>query len=107
MNIILKRISDYIVHVADPDTIILFGSYAKGSNNLYSDIDLLLISEHTYQNRVILKQIQRFIHELSLKSDILIRKKSEVEMASLDPYSFLGSILKEGQVIYQKNTANV
>ena len=34
-----------IVDAFDPEEIILYGSYARGDNSLYSDIDLIIIAE--------------------------------------------------------------
>lgn len=44
MTSVLKKIISYIVYVAEPEKIILFGSYAYGRNDVYSDIDLLIIT---------------------------------------------------------------
>ncbi|WP_308993435.1 nucleotidyltransferase domain-containing protein [Mariniflexile litorale] len=101
-NKTLNRIINYIKIVADPESIILFGSFAKGNNNLHSDIDLLLIMEDVYFKNILVNQISHFISELSLRSDVLIHSKKEIEIANKDSFSFLGSIIKEGKIIYTK-----
>lgn len=40
-----NRIIDYIVNKYEPHTIILYGSYADGSNNINSDFDALVITD--------------------------------------------------------------
>lgn len=98
------KIIHYIKTVADPEAVILFGSFAKGKNTMHSDIDLVLIMDHVYLKQRLEHQISLYIGELSLKSDVLIRSKQEIEIAKSDPLSFLGSILKEGKIIYQKQS---
>ncbi len=41
----IREITETIVKVIDPDKIILFGSYAAGTPNENSDIDLLVIKD--------------------------------------------------------------
>ena len=53
----IKKIIDYIVHVTEPKEIILFGSMADGTANVYSDIDVLIISE----NDIIKKYTTHFL----------------------------------------------
>ena len=99
----LARITNYIIHLADPEMIILFGSQARGSGTVQSDIDLLVISENITGRKYIARQIEFFAGELSVKTDILIHNKEEIEKASQKPGSFLDSVHKEGKIIYKKN----
>ncbi|SRR5690606_37924287 len=99
----LKKIVGYLIKVAAPEKIILFGSMASGKQNVYSDIDLLVITNIIQEKKNMVDQITGFINELSLKSDVLIHSEVEIEKASMLPFSFLGSIVKEGKIIYQKS----
>ena len=47
----LAAIIDYVVYIAKPEKVLLFGSYARGDNNVYSDIDLLVITRHNYMKK--------------------------------------------------------
>lgn len=47
----MENVIEYLINRYDPDSIILYGSYADGSNNLGSDFDALLISDHAAQSR--------------------------------------------------------
>lgn len=102
INKTLHKIVNYIKIVADPERIILFGSFASGMNNLYSDIDLLLVVENVYKKKIVIRQIGNYISEMALKSDVLVHSKLEIEKANKDPFSFLGSIVKKGKIIYIK-----
>lgn len=47
----MENIVQYLVRKYDPDSIIVYGSYADGSHNLGSDFDALVISPHADQSR--------------------------------------------------------
>lgn len=99
----MQRILDFCIRLTDPESIILFGSYAKGTHNVFSDIDILIITQYKLHNRISTeRQIKLFIHELGLNSDVLIYDSNQFQKASKDPLSFLGSISKEGLLIYDK-----
>ncbi|HSH65922.1 MAG TPA: nucleotidyltransferase domain-containing protein [Bacteroidia bacterium] len=102
MNNTLQKIIAYTVQVADPDKLILFGSMSKGNITPNSDVDLLIISEDVYIKREIQKMIGIFCNEFSLKADILFYSAEEVEREQRKPHSFLGAILKDGKVVYEK-----
>lgn len=97
----ISRITDYIVQVADPDKIMLFGSIARGTYNQYSDIDLLIISDEKPTKDQISK-IKTFINELSVSADILIHSQSEIDVAVKISHSFLAGILKNAKTVYEK-----
>lgn len=45
----MEQIIKYITQKYSPPSIILYGSYANGTNNLNSDFDALIISRHHKQ----------------------------------------------------------
>lgn len=47
----MENIIQYLIQKYDPESIIVYGSYADGSHNLGSDFDALLISPHADQSR--------------------------------------------------------
>lgn len=46
----LQQIIDYLTQTYSPLSILLYGSYADGTNNLHSDFDALVISRHHAQH---------------------------------------------------------
>lgn len=99
----LTKIVAYAAHITEPESIILFGSYVKGKENIHSDIDLLIVTKQVFLKRKAERDIISFAKECSMKADVLIHTCDEVERASEDPFGFLNSILKEGIEIYKKN----
>jgi predicted nucleotidyltransferase len=102
MNNTLQKIIDYTIRVAEPDKIILFGSMAHGKITAHSDVDLLIISDHTHIKKELSKMIMTFCKELSLKTDVLIYSEKELELEKQKPDSFLGAICKDGKLMYAK-----
>ena len=102
----LNKIIDYAAAVSDADSIVLFGSMANGTDNIYSDIDLLIITGNAVMKRDIIALIKNFSAELSLKADVLVYSKLEIEKESETPYSFIRGILNSGRVVYGKSLDN-
>lgn len=97
----LSKIIGYAAGVAEPERIILFGSMACGNANVFSDIDLLIISENTLPKRETAAIITSYARELSLKVDVLIYSASEVEKERQKAHSFVGAILKSGKPVFE------
>lgn len=95
----LEKIIAYAAMVAEPEMIILFGSMADNKANIFSDVDLLIITSKT-EKRYVTSMIESFSKELSLKTDVLIYSKAEIEKEVLVPNSFLTGIVKAGKVVW-------
>lgn len=79
-------------------TVILFGSRAKGSEKEWSDIDLCIIAE-TASKRRLASELQTEI-ESELPIDIIVYTPSEWKECVKDETSFARKILTEGRVLY-------
>lgn len=102
METLLKKITDYVVHVADPEQIILFGSFASGRNNVHSDIDLLVITPHVYHRKALAGRVEHFIAGFSLHADVLVYTSEEVAGELRKPLSFVATAVREGKIIFKK-----
>lgn len=103
MEKIIDRIKNYIIHVAQPTEIILFGSVAEEKNNIYSDIDILIVTKYkALHNEHLARQIRAYIKEFSFESDIFIIDEDSFMNARNDPFSFMSITKKTGKIIYKK-----
>lgn len=102
----IEKIVDFAVRVAEPEMIILFGSMADERDNLFSDVDLLVISENTHIKEYVRSKIESYSSELSLQTDVLIYSRKEIENESQNSNSFITAVLKSGKVVYDR-TCNV
>ncbi|KAF0135131.1 MAG: DNA polymerase beta-like region [Candidatus Saganbacteria bacterium] len=101
---IKKLISQYIKSISQKipiNKVILFGSYATGNPNKYSDIDLAVISSK-FSEKTHLKDLKLLWTEAAkINSKIEPLPFSTEETKNTDSRSFLGNILKNGKVVYK------
>lgn len=98
----IAEITDRIATRFNPDRIILFGSYANGTQKVDSDLDLLIIQE---TDLPLLKrgfEIRMSLLGLMIPFDILIYTKSEFEREKENRFSFLSSAIKNSKVLYER-----
>ena len=95
---------------ADPYRIILFGSYAKGTADENSDIDMLVILDNddvakTYEERLKKKlYINRLVRSINYKIplDILVYSKEEYKIVKNYGNYFIDEIENTGRILYEK-----
>jgi predicted nucleotidyltransferase len=95
---------------SDPYRIILFGSYAKGTANENSDIDMVVILDNNdvaknYEERLQKKlYINRLVRTINYKIplDILVYSKEEYRIVKNCGNYFIDEIEKTGKILYEK-----
>lgn len=97
----IDKIVQYAVYVTEPEEIILFGSLANKTANVFSDVDILIISDMNKKEAV--SKIRNYVYQLSLKTDVLIYSRDEFEKQMNLPASFLKAVQKAGKTVYKKN----
>jgi predicted nucleotidyltransferase len=98
----IDKIIPLIVSLASPDQIILFGSYARGSNTDKSDVDLLIIKKGLKNGREIsgLLYMAFFENEIGIPVDLLtIDYDRYIELNNKIGYIYK-TIKEEGKIIY-------
>ena len=94
----------------DPYRIVLFGSYALGTEDSESDIDLLVILDseavaQTYEERMEKRLMVRdSIQEINRRVpiDLVVYTKGEYEFLQEHGTSFLKEIQSSGRTLYEK-----
>jgi predicted nucleotidyltransferase len=95
---------------SNPYKIILFGSYANGTPNEHSDIDIMVILDNnhvskTYEERLNKKiLINNMVLEINRKIplDILVYSREEFNIVKNYGNYFIDEIENTGKVIYEK-----
>ncbi len=88
----------------NPDKIILFGSYAYGTPNKDSDIDLFIMKDikkeeiRSYKLKI-RREIRDLISKYNVGFDILVAPESFVQ--SREDYFYQVDILQNGKVLYE------
>ena len=100
----ILAVTKIIVDIVQPKQIYLFGSYANGTANSESDLDLLVIvnkSELPKRKRVEPIYLSLLKNKKMVNTDILIRTESEIEEWKNVSQAFLTSILPTAKLIYE------
>lgn len=103
LNCSIEKIVNYAVKITDPEEIIIFGSMVNGNANIFSDIDLLIITESRIHTKEAIERIKDFAHQISLQADILLYTPSVFQRELATPFSFVQAIYKSGKIIYKKS----
>jgi len=103
----IMQLVNLVVELADPDRIILFGSYAYGEPNDKSDIDLLVIKngkEISFDDEAKIAVAifrKRNLHRIGTKYDMFIRSEGQVlELAKRGGAMF--EAVQRGKVVYER-----
>jgi len=105
-----ENITDIARKIAEhfnPDKIILFGSYAWGKPGRDSDLDLFVIMESTERPIKRAASLRRVLKDLYVPMDILVRTPEELKHRIDIGDPFIKKILRDGQVIYARDSARV
>jgi len=91
-----------IVEGFDPQRIILFGSYARGTSGPDSDVDLLIIMDVEGSKKEIAIQIDRALIDRRLPLDIVVVTPEEVERYRGLVGNVIRPALEEGKTLYER-----
>jgi predicted nucleotidyltransferase len=98
------KINEVVTRIAtkfNPDKIILFGSYANGTPNEDSDLDLLIIKDTDLPKHKRSFEIQKSLIGSMIPMDILVYTSKEFDSEKSNKYSFLNSAMKTSIVLYE------
>jgi len=93
-----------VVGASRPNAVILFGSYARGSANDDSDVDLCVIEESIADRRAEAVRLRRALSPLRIPVDIVVHSAQVFHEWGEVSGTLFNSILKEGKVLYEKKT---
>ncbi len=96
----LARVIERFVRAFAPEAILLFGSYAKGTQRAGSDFDLLVIAELCGDVAFHLRRAHQLAADCFPPVDVTFATPTEVAEAASAPSPFLESILGRGKLVY-------
>jgi predicted nucleotidyltransferase len=98
---VIRRYARAIAEEFRPDKIILFGSYAYGTPNAGSDVDLLVVmparNEHDQAVRI------RYRLAAPFPVDLIVRTPYQMGWRLKEGESFLTAVVSRGKVLYEKD----
>ena len=98
----LRRVLDRFIWAFSPERIVLFGSYAKGTNRPDSDVDLLIITDLFGDPGVTIRRARQLAANCFPSVDVAFATPEEVACATIADNPFLASIVGSGISVYQR-----
>jgi predicted nucleotidyltransferase len=104
---LLQQMVDVIVREVDPETIILFGSRARGDARPDSDVDLLIVESEPFSpQRSRFQEINRLyslLRNLSVSKDLLVYSREEFDKWKTSLNHVVGRASREGRVLHERH----
>ncbi len=95
-----------IVDEADPEQVILFGSYARGTATYDSDVDFLVIESEPFANAKLRYEegirLYDALSHFQVPKDILVYSRERVEYWRDSLNNVVARALREGRVLYER-----
>ncbi len=93
-----------LVEKFSPECIILFGSYARGTADEYSDVDFLVITDAAKKgNRhKMMTEMDQALWGLAIATDIVVITPDEFEEDREIPGTVARYVAKEGRLLYAR-----
>ena len=99
---LITEIVDKLKKEYEPEKIILFGSYARGTPTKDSDVDLLVIMPVSGSKREKRIEIGVALHDIRIPKDIIVATPDEVERRKNLVGTIIRPALEEGKVLYAR-----
>lgn len=100
---LVERTVQRLIRAFAPEQIVLFGSYAKGSSHIGSDVDLLIIADLPGNPAIHTRRARQLAADSFPRIDIVFATREEVLSAHTAKSPFLASILSSGVAIYRRS----
>ncbi len=98
----IKNVAKRIGDAVNADTIILFGSYARGEASENSDVDFLVVAESDLPRFKRSRELHKLFKPYPFGMDILVYTPAEMQKGSKTPLSFVSTVLREGKTVYAR-----
>ncbi|OHB75832.1 MAG: hypothetical protein A2W31_14920 [Planctomycetes bacterium RBG_16_64_10] len=95
----IRKLSSQIAREFEPERIVLFGSYAKGSANADSDVDLLVVMPFRGSSARMAAAILNHVNP-EIPVEILVRTPAQLRERLAQSDFFLREIMDEGKILY-------
>lgn len=105
---LLRQMVEVIVREVDPETIILFGSRARGEARPDSDVDLLVIEKEPFSplrsRRMEAARLYRRLAGFGVAKDLLLYSRDEVSQLAGSLNHVVARAMREGRLLYEQRT---
>jgi predicted nucleotidyltransferase len=100
---IIKQMVQRIIEQFNPEKIILFGSYARGTAGPDSDVDLLVVMRVDGSKRRQRLEIRAVLNGVGLAKEVVVVTPEEVEKYQDMVGTIIRPAFQEGKVLYERS----
>jgi len=103
IDIMVNRISQNF----HPLQVIIFGSHARGSATVDSDIDLLVIMPELKNRRKTTVAMRKTLADIPAPKDIIVASSEEIKKNKFSQNNIFHIALKKGKIVYDEKRRNI
>ena len=98
----IEKVAQRLGDASQAESVVLFGSYARGNPSENSDVDFLVIAPSDQPRFKRSRKLYQLFNPYPFGMDILVYTPEEVEQDGSNPLSFVASVMKEGKIVYAR-----
>ena len=102
MDSVLRAVTDLIVRCCDPEEVVLFGSWAKGSARVGSDLDLLVLGDFQASRWLRDRELRDELRVFPIPVDLHLLTREEFTMESAKPHTYLNTLRWSSRCLYRR-----
>lgn len=91
-----------IVARVQPQKVIMFGSYAKGTATARSDLDLLVVKDTEMPIARRTDELRPLLSRSLIAVDVHVYTPEEVAEYGREPLAFINSVLRTGRTLFER-----
>lgn len=100
----IERVAQRLGMAANAEQVILFGSYARGDAREESDVDLMIIADSDLPRFKRSRELYKLFRPYPFGMDLIVYTPQEIERGKRSPISFVSTVLREGKVLYVRES---
>ena len=98
----ILRVATQLGVASNAESVILFGSHARGNAWEESDVDFLIIAESDLPRFKRSRDLYKHLSPYPFAMDLIVYTPKEIEKEKQTSISFVSRILQEGEVVYDR-----